>query len=258
MIQTYSIFYYGHIVDETNYIVNFKEGAGPEFSAEIRNGSYTLTSYAQAVQDALNDAGALDYTVTVDRATRLISVNATGVFSLLVLSGSASGISAFPMIGFSGSDRTGSTSYTGNVSSGKSYIPQFKLQDYIDSTHWKQSADKTVNKTSSGRIEVVRFGEERFMQCNIKFITSIPQPNGVIKSNSTGLQDAIDFLSYLITKSPIEFIGDINNADIFESFILESAPDFTDGTGFRLKELYDKGLIDYYETGVLKFRVVGV
>jgi hypothetical protein len=38
--------------------------------------------------------------------------------------------------------------------------------------------------------------------------------------------------------------------------LLESSPDYSDGTGYKLKELFDKNLPDIYETGILKLRIV--
>lgn len=255
MIKTFSIFYYGQDITDSNNKICFSEG-GPELIAEVEIGAYTLNTLPVAIETALNNIGALTYTVSVNRTTRLITISANSTFSLLTATGSSIGTSIFSMIGFEAPDKTGASSYTGTLPCGYAYEPQFKLQDYISPDYWKKSADQTVNKTATGRVEIVKFGIEKFMQANIRFITNIGQPSGYIKNNQTGLQDAIQFMDYLITKNPVEFISNIDNRSSFLTVILESTPDESTGTGYRLKELYDKGAIGYYDTGILKFRVI--
>lgn len=255
MINTFSVFYYGFDVDGENNLIDFNEG-GSELTAEVAVGSYTAEEFAVAVKTALDGAGALVYTVTFNRTTRLITIAASGTFSLLVSSGSHASNSAFGLLGFTGANRTGAATYTGNLVSGDMYEPQFKLQDYVSSEDLQQAVDATVNRTASGRVEVVKFGTEKFMECNIKFITDISQDGGVLKSNASGVTDARRFLRYLVTKGPIEFMPDIDDPTTFQMMILESTAENSTGVGYRLRELYDKNLPGYFETGRLKFRVL--
>jgi hypothetical protein len=84
MIQTLSQFYYGHEVGFDNRYLNFSENGGDELTAEIDPGSYSLTDFCSAVAAALNSASELyDYTVTVDRSTRIITISADGDFEIL-------------------------------------------------------------------------------------------------------------------------------------------------------------------------------
>jgi hypothetical protein len=165
-LTTFSTLYYGHVVSADNNSIAFDEG-GPELIAEIDVGSYTLTDYVLAVQDALNNTGALTYTATLDRVNRLVTISATGTFALLVSTGSTVGTSAYPMIGFSGTDRTAAATYQGNLGSGSEYRPQYILQDFIPSTNYKRNVLASVNESASGIIEVVRFG---LQQLHIKVI----------------------------------------------------------------------------------------
>lgn len=256
-LSTFSTFYYGHNVTGDNQNINFDEGSG-ELTATVAVGSYTLTDFVTAVQTALNSAGTYTYTVSVDRSTRIITISSSsGNFSLLASSGTQVATGAWTLLGFDSTDVSGSSSYDGDSASGDQYSPQFKIQDYISSEDWRQASSATVNKTASGRVEVIKFGDEQFIQANIKYINDYAQPDSlIIKNTSTGVADVRTFMRYIINKRPFEFIPDIDTPATFEEVLLESAPGFKDGTGYKLRELYDKGFPGYYETGPLVFRVV--
>jgi hypothetical protein len=256
MITTWSKFYYGYDVTADNNQLDFSEG-GSELTAEIAVGSYTPTDFCTAVKTALDTAGALTYTVTFNRSTRKITIAATGTFQILKATGTHIGTSPFTLMGFTGAgDLTGTNTYTGASVSGDIYSPQFKLQDYISSDDYQQAVDATVNKTASGRVEVVKFGTESFIECNITFVTDRTVDGTVIRSNATGVADLRRFLQYLVTKGPCEFIPDEDTVSTYQKVMLESTPDSDKGTGYRIKELYDKGLSHVYQTGKLKFRVL--
>jgi len=256
MIYTYSKFNYGMLVDDSSNKLDFSEGGG-QLTAELTSGSYTLGEYASALQSAMRAAGLLEYTVSVNRSGNIITISAPSTFSLLLNTGTNVGVSLAETIGFmQASDLTGASSYSGSVKAGSEYYPQFMLQSYVPSAHYKQSADATVNKTASGRVEIVRFGTEKFIEMDIKFITSRVMDGIVIKNNSNGLQSALDFLTDITQKRRFEFVENINSPAVYEKVILESFPSHNDGTGFKLRELFSQNLPDIYETGVLKLRVV--
>jgi hypothetical protein len=255
-LTTHSQFYFGYEVDESNRSLDFSEGAA-ELQATVEIGSYSLTEFADAVEDALNEAGALTYTVSINRTTRILTVAAGSSFELLVSSGSRAASSVYALMGFTGSDRTGDDSYAGDAAAGSAYNTQFILQSYVPPEHFIQAASAVVNKSASGKVEVIKFGEEQFIEADFKFITSRSMPTGgMIRNSASGLTNFLTFMEFLITKAPLEFMPDENTPSTFYKVILESVPSFSDGTGFRLKELVDRGLPGFYETGVMKFRVV--
>lgn len=256
MIRTWSKFNYGFQIDTSNNSLNFSEG-GPELTAVLESGDYTLGEFAEIVATTLSTIGALDYTATIDRNTNIITLSASGTFSILLATGSNIGISFASLMGFSQVvDLTGAATYTGASAAGFQYYPQFLLQSYVPPEIFKQSADATVNKAASGRVEVIRFGVEQFIEMDIKFITDLPMDNVVIKNNPSGLQDAIDFLDDITSKAKFEFVPDVDTPSAFYEVILESFPGFQNGAGFKLKELFAQNLPDFYETGVIKLRVV--
>lgn len=254
-LTTFSAFYYGHEITLSNYQLNFDEG-GSELTAELNVGAYTLEEFAEEIKRAMDAAGALTYTVVVSRATRIITISAGSNFTLLSNTGSQASNSPWSIMGFStAADKTGADTYDGDSGSGSQYLPQFILQDHVATINNKQAVDASVNKTAAGTIELIKFGDERFLECNIKFATDITGQDGsVIKTNASGVASLTDFMEYCITKQPIEYMANIGTKNTYQSLILESTPDSPNGTGFKLKELYDKGLAGWYETGVLKFR----
>jgi hypothetical protein len=258
MIYTFSKFYYGHTITAENNKLNFKEGAGPELTATFNIGSYTLTEFLVEIKRALEDAGALTYTVTVSRATRIITIASTSAFSLLVTTGTNFAVSVFGLIGFTGADRTAVSTYSGNVGSGFEYVPPFKLQNYIDPKRNSQAIESTVLEAADGTVQTVSFGNKSFAKMKIVYVTDIPMKiDGMMKSTGPGTVDKlVDFMDYSITKAPMEFIEDEDVPSTFYKVILESTGEEKKGTAYELKELFDKNLPDFYETSLLTMRVL--
>ena len=255
-IRTYSSFTYGHTVTDDNKFINFNEGSG-ELLAELEVGSYTLEAYKDEIARALNNTvGATGvYTTTLDRSTRIITVNSDIVFDLLVATGSNLGADAFPLMGFTGADRTGASSYAGDSASGYYFEPQFMLQRYVSFEDNVKTTSASVNESASGNVEVVSYGTVNYMECNITLQTNIQQGEGsYLKNDPSGYDNLRAFLSYCITKAPIEFIADIDTPTNFRDCLLESTKDSADGVNFKVKELYTKGFAEYYESGLLTFR----
>lgn len=258
MISSNSIFYYGYQITENNFYLDFKEGSGPELSAEIELGFYTPTTFCQAIKAALDTAGALTYTVTFNRSNRKITISSTSAFSLLNTTGTHVNSSAYSLAGFGTGSYAAASTYTGAQVSGDSYEPQFKLQDYVSKSDYQEAVDATVNESASGRIEVVKFGTREFYEFNIMFATDIAQTSGVITNDSAGVSNLRRFMQYLVKKAPFEFMPDKSSFNTYDTLILENTEENSKGVGYRLKEMYDRNLPGYYQTGRLKFRVVEV
>ena len=259
MISTYSAWYYGIVVTGDNNILSFSEDGGLEEFAFLRTGSYTITDFAFEIARAMNEvAEENEYSVLVDRSQRLLTIQAVNASPLnfdLKVASLTSGNPVFETAGFVGSDRTGGTSYQGTLPVGSSYTTQFKLQDFIDFQDNQKAQESKVLQSATGEVEVVKFGNVQIMECNLLFITDIQQDVGsYIRSNPNGVNDARDFLLYAITKGPMEFIPDIVDPDTYTKCILEFTPESQDGTGFKLKEEYTRGLVGYFTTGRLGFR----
>lgn len=254
-LQTRIAIYYGHSVTKDNYAVDFDEG-GAELQATLRVRDYTLTEYAAEVKRALDAVGALTYTVTIDRDTRQLTISAPSNFTLRTNTGTRFGTSAYPMMGFStAADHTGDDTYEGENGSGSEYVSQTIPKDYVAPEDWENEQDASVNVAASGRVQVLTFGQVQFFELLIWGITDIAQNSGsTITTNGTGRVSARNLMKYLKTKQKIEFMRDISDRDAFEKCLLESSPANKEGTEYKLKEI-DKWRL-YYDTGLLKFRVV--
>jgi len=255
-LETFSVFYYDYEITEDNKYLNFDEGSG-ELTAIVALGDHSWTQLCLAVQSALNDVGTQVYTVTPNRSDRTVTIEGdTSNFTLKITTGVNASAAVFGLLGFTGADVSGADTFTGNSQSGSEYYPQFILQDHISSDNSQRAVEGTVRKSASGVVEVVRFGVETFVQMNIRFATNKAMDGKVIKSNATGIEDLQAFMQHLITKAPVEFMPNLNARNTFETLILESTRADRNGIGYELRELYNKGLPGFFDTGIMKFRVV--
>jgi hypothetical protein len=254
-LQTYSLFFFGHTVTSQNCSLDFDEG-GAELQATLDHGFYTPTQYLAEVKRVLDAVGAHTYTPSLDRATRKVTVAATGNFTFRVTTGSRVGTSAFPMLGYT-SNKTGAASYLADVATGSAYEPQHKLEDYVPPENNLDSVDEKVNESTAGEVEVVKFGNRRFMKCNIVWATDkSPTGNAKIKVQASAIANLRTFMEYLCTKAPVEFMPNIAAPGTFYSLRLESTRYNKAGTGYELKEYLSKKAPGYFETELLTFRVV--
>lgn len=258
MINTYSSFLYDFTINSDNKYLDFKEGAGAEITAVLTTGDFTLEDLMQNIEDAMNEAGGLVYTVTANRTTRIITITvASSTMNLLASTGTNVASSVFSTIGFAASDSGDVTSKAGATAIGTVYEPQYKLQDYVDQKDSRKLRDATVQTSSAGLVRVHSFGTDRMFEFSIKFATDIYQPSsGPIVNNQTGVDDLRAFMQFCIQKKSLEFMPDKNTPTVFYRVVLESTADEGKGTGYKLLEQYAKGLVGYFETGILKFRII--
>lgn len=257
-VDSFSLFYFlDDDIDTTNQNLNFNEGGG-ELLAVLEAGSYSPGDLTTVVKTAMDAAGSLVYTVTFDRTLRKYVIAATGTFSLLISSGSQFGTSPFSLMGFTGADVSGSTSYTSNVNAGSKYEPQFKLQNFVDKDDSQQKINATVNESANGDIEVVAFGIRSVFEMSIRFATDRDlTKSGFIRNNPTGVADLRVFMQRITDKAPFEFIPDIGVKTQFTKVLLDSTPESPKGTAYKLKELSMRGgPVGFFDTGLLKMRVV--
>jgi hypothetical protein len=253
-LLTQSVFYYGHIVTGLNRSIDFDEG-GLELKATLRVGNYSATEYAAEWQRALRIAGTQNYVVTLNRATQKLTVSAPLNFTLRRSTGSRIGTSAWVMSGFGlGPDLTGSASYTAAGITGKKYRPQYILESYTSPEHSIVKESATVNDTPAGLVQQLSFGDGTRITMNIHLITDKTGLKNInFFENVNGISDALDFMSYLLTKGRVEFMPNINATSNFVKCFLDSTKDDRDAKRFVLKNMK---VPDFYETGVLVFRKV--
>lgn len=255
-LETKCKFYYGVEITQDNNILDFNEGSG-ELSITIPVGIYSPQEIALKIAGLLTDAGTLTYTCTFNRSSRKITISAGSNFSILIATGSHAGNGVYNIIGYTGGvNLTGSSSYLAPSSMGYEFVPQFYLLDYVPLEHNIKSLQASINETGSGLVEVVRYGTKRFMECSIELITNKPfQGSDFWTSSPTGLDDALNFMSFAIQKCKIEFMPDKDTVSNYYTLILESTESDQSGIGFKLVEQIEYGS-GYYKTGKLVFREI--
>lgn len=252
-ITTLSMFYYGHLIDENNYSLDFAEGVN-NFTAFLKVGSYSAEEFVTEIARAMNEAGEYIYTSSFDRVTRKITISADNTFSLLPVTGSTKTISCFGLAGFT-ADLTGSNSYEGGQASGSVYYPQAVLNDYIDFEEMQSSQNASVNESGSGIFEIISFGDQREMNCTIDFITSNSAGRySKFRENLNGKQDAITFLNYIRNKYTVEFMKDRNDPSSYVKCIYTKSKGDRSGTGFKLQPMKKIRKPDFYEFKNITFR----
>ena len=239
-MKTFSKFYYGHIITEKNRTLDFKEENGVVLTAFLEPGSYTLSEYATKLSKALSETGSQDYLATINRSTRQITITAsTTQFEILSFSGPSKGTSTLELAGFTlDADKALSLAHTSEGGSGFEYRPQFLLQSYTPFEHWQEAIGATKSKSAAGEVEIVSFGFGRKMECKFNYITNKDVGNNhAYESNPTGVQDFIEFLKVIAQGGRIEFMENRDDSDDYQKAILDNAPGFKSGTGFKIKEL---------------------
>lgn len=255
-ISTFSKFYFGTEVTLTTRKIDFNEGSG-ELTATLDLGVFSLTGLAAEISEKLNATGTDAYAVTFDRDTRVFTISSDGTFSLLIDTGTNSASGAYSVFGFTGSsDLSTAASHTGDSGAGSEYVTQFPPQDYVAEGFRKEKGDASVNVSASGEVEVISFGDVQFIEMNLMFITDLLMDCYVIRNNPSGVQDAIDFLTFAIKRGPIEFMPDKDTTATFVQCILDRTPEDGKATKFKLKEETARNLPNIYRTGKLEFRIV--
>jgi hypothetical protein len=255
MLKTKSQFLYGLRVVANDQSISFVEAATPseERVATLKATSYSLTGLRYELQRALNESGNQDYTVTLNENDFTFTISAPLDFDILVSSGIFAGSSIWLVLGLGFSDLTGSNSYI-TEPLGILYRPQFYLLDYLDGRYHQRPIDSTKNETSSGIVEVVRYGTRYIYEMNIDFVTEIPQdPSGWIETDTNALTNLREFLEYCTGQGIVEFFADRDETESV-ALVLQGTTSDSNGLGFRLTE--KPGLPDYYTTGLLTFRKV--
>jgi len=255
-LSSRSKFYYGWKITSANRYLDFNDGTNT-LTAILDVGYYSANELKTEITSKMNNLSAVDFTVSFNRATRAFTISAATNFSLLFSTGTYNGFSVASLIGFAATNRTGNNTYTSTLTSGSVWSPQFILQSYKPTSNNRKAIEGVVNKSASGVVEVVKYGNERFMECESLFITNVKQNAGsIVESDSNGVEDYISFIEYATDKGTIEFMPDSTDVESFQVLTLESTEQSTDGLNYELIELYDRGLAEYYRSGKLKFRLM--
>jgi hypothetical protein len=105
------------VVDATNNKIDFKEsGGGPELTATISSGTYSVSGLSTEIKTQLEAVGAATYTISYGDTTGKWTVANDGAH-LSLLCGTGTNIATCLLtesLGFTATDKTGSVTYTGS------------------------------------------------------------------------------------------------------------------------------------------------
>lgn len=258
----YSKFIYGFTLDATNNVFPIKVLL-TEYTVYIPIGRYTGTSLAIAIKAACEaEVPTETFTVTYDKVTRLFYIQCSNGFEILFGSGIITANNCASVIGFNNTDHTVTLNpplfdYQSDFAAGYEYKPQFPLQSYVKNGQVKKLTDSILNKTADGDIEMIYYGEENYIEFEIKYITEIQYPSGsLIRNNQSALTEIKSFLNYCILKNIITFYPDENSSECIDIRLEKTSEDATNGTAYRIEEEYSANMPNYYKTNKLTWRVI--
>lgn len=252
-LRTKSLFYYGHEVDKTQHFISIDEGSG-ELVVNLTPSGYSFTELAQELTRALNEAGALTYSVSANRSDRKFTITASGNFDILAGTGAYFGSILYTTLGFNAVDKTGLSTYTSDFSTGLEWRPQMQIFNYVPSDLREGSIQATQDESGSGAIEIVNFGTVNYMECDAKYITNRCDKPSILDLDTEAVTNAMNFLKYARKKNRVEFMPDRDDLNTFEKFILQRTSESSNGLEVKLYEM--SGIQDYFETRLLTFRKV--
>lgn len=249
-LKAKSLFLFGFQVTEFNRSLDFvATSGGPEIQATLTIGYYSLSSLMAEIKKQMQAADPSHvYTVTANRAYNggtenrvTISTNGTAL-QLLFGTGTRIASSCASLLGFTTTNKTGSTSYTGTLTAGTAVVPEYVGYNFIPPELMRKNFG-SVNVSASGMKEAIVWNVQKFWQVQFKYI-----PKASAISNWSPL------MTWLMLQRSIEFTPEISTPSVFYQGTIESTEGESTGLGFTIKEMLPN-FPDYYDSGIMKFRV---
>jgi hypothetical protein len=248
-----SLFLYGfEIVNGNAYIDFLNASMGTQLTAVIPLGDYACTDLLTAIEAAFTVADpANTYTATINRniaggTQNRVTISSSGAFfTLLFGSGTHSGASPSTLLGFSASDLTGATSYTGGVSAGTVFITLYPAFNYVAPTRNKKTQG-AVNISANGTKEAITFSQSQFFEAEFRY-----EPFSSVDNNWQPLFDWMTF------QKPFEFTPQYPTYGTYYSCTLETTEQASDGLAYLLPEMLPE-FPGIFRTGKLTFRVAPI
>lgn len=247
-----SRFLYGYEITPNNSSLDFRAVlSGPILQATITLGYYSLTSLMEEIKRQMQAVDTAHvYTVSADRSVAggtqvRVSIQTNGTYlDLLFASGPRTFTTIAPMLGFLTVDRTGSTSYQSQGTSGIVVITTLYGYNYLNSDHLRKNFG-VVNVSASGQKETITFGLQRFWQVQFKYI-----PSNEWNTNWVNL------MTWMIRQRRIEFCPEITSPNTILEGTLESTGEDGKGLAYRATEMLPD-FPNFYDAGLMRFRVAG-
>jgi hypothetical protein len=244
-----SLFLYGYEVNSTNYAIDFRTTSMETIrQASLTYGFYSLTGLLTEIARAMNAvdsthtfAATADRTISGGTQNRITIPTTSAYFELDFASGPRTSVNAASLLGFTATDKTGATTYTGSLTSGTAFSPSLVGYNYL-SPDFYHKVFGSLNISASGQKESIVFQIQKFFQVQFKY-----EPEADVIASWKPLVD------WMIQQKPLEFTPDITAPSTFYECTLESAPEDGKGLGWKFVEMLPNFPFQY-DTGLLKFR----
>lgn len=248
-LKNKTLFLYGYDINPNNSSIDFQAvSLGPVLFATIPVGSYTLTDLCAQIKASMQAADpSHTYTVTALRTyaggleNRITISTSGGFLSLLFSTGPRVASTVAPLIGFTISDRTGSTSYTGPSTTGVTLLTEYVGYNYLG-PDFMQKVFGALNISASGLKEAIVWQVQKFFEVEFRY-----EPEAKVITQWEPLWN------WLIQQKPFEFTPDYTVYNTFYPCTLESTSADSKGLGFTMTEMLPEFPF-VYKTGKLKFR----
>lgn len=243
-----SLFLYNYQITTSNRYISFGTSVGEappsNRTATLSLGYYSLTTLLVEVARALTAADPTHvYTVTADRSTvgglqnRVTISTSFTYLSLFFATGNASNPAT--LLGFTATDKTGATTYTGTSTSGTILVPDQYGYNYLPPTVVKKNFGIT-NVSASGLKESIVFSLQEFIQVQFKYIA---------EADLATQWEAL--INWIVQQRAFDFTPSINSPNTFYSVTLEEP---SKGLEITFTEMLPNFPFQY-QTPVMKFRV---
>jgi hypothetical protein len=245
-----SLINYGFEITVANASVDFRSASGgPIRQATLRFGSYSLTGILLEVKRAMETAApGVTFTWTVDRTTAsgtqnrvTVSTN-SGYLDLLFATGPRASTNAAVVFGFTATDKTGSTSYTGTSTAGTNLVPDEIGYGYLPPDLYR-NVFGALSVSASGDKESIVWNVQKFLQVEFKY-----------EMQAKAIAEWSPFMTWAIQQKQFEFTPEITSPGSFYQVTFEATGADGKGLGFKMDEM----LPDFpfhYKTGMIKMRV---
>ena len=245
-----SLFLYGFQITNLNSSLDFQSvSMGPVKQATLTQGFYSLSSLLIEIKRAMQAVDSLNtYTVTADRTIssgtqNRVTIYTSGSFlSLLLGTGPRITTSCATLIGFTATDKTGFTTYTGTLTAGTALLTEYPAYTFIP-TEMDHQVFGSSNISASGVKEVVSFQIQQFWSGEFKY-----EPEAKVKVQWLALMD------WLIQGRLFDFTPEVTSPTVFYEGTLEKHPRESKGLGYNFKEMLPNFPFNY-QTGIMTFRL---
>ena len=250
-LQTKSGFLYNYeVTDLTKYLDFAKVVAGAQITATLNPGYYCLSALLDEVKRAMEAADpANTYTVTADRTVsggtqnRITIATSGAALELRFGTGTNAGTSCAALLGFTATNKTGATSYTGTLTTGTYLFPALIGYSYQPTTTYRRNQG-VVNVAASGVKETLTFSTQEFFQIEFKY-----------EPEASTITSWATFMTWASKGIEIEFFENTAAPSTFIRCTLEKTDQDGKGLGFMMKEMLPDFPF-FYRTGIMQFRKV--